>query len=870
MFNFKFHKESGKPDPGIPLINEGPRYLDLDQRRFKEQDEKSKKEERKRRSQAVKKQRAERAPYGVFDGDPRALRTRTPEALSSSISFYDQSLPQFKNLRDEHGRRIVREVKKRLSHPNSGYEATTIPVESYAHHPEWVKLAPRGLQVFVKKPDVTRTKTRATGAVRDLHRLDALSSVTPLLRQTTHGLGGVDPLDPNHPVNVLKSEGMVAALRTIFTDDHQYASAADLPTSIALKKCVCGAHEDQHVTDEEAMEYNAKNPGKHLEQHPFTPEFIQGADGKLEKAAPFRAGQSYLRYSMSPEDPSKKETKMVYQRADLGAGIDGMPVVNIGLYPNRLIRKVLTASGIDKFGNDIDEFIFPTTTTYEDHACPGLPGRPCFGGFLKPSNRMNIVPCNNCTAGLKTYDGDTAEQISTGLGNGKVQLHREEDCPNCPTCKGDGFKLTADKSNQKKIVCKTCKGSGKDLSATKSGIDCDVCHSGNSMIKISSPPACTVCDGTAKAPFPKTKVSIRNKQQQEVVGQEITTDEGNLVELMPFDGSGYANTGVDGWRAHGNKNCTRCHGDDEYQTSERMPCNCRIGNFNDRNCLISPKNARFITPTGIKLPELLLQTIMGKSYSDQQHNPHVRNHDFKTINPDTKVPYDETYNGEKSIQYNVLDEPGLINPSTGIPENNTTRSIKPARMLAMYTSGVTLPPSILKELQKRSKVHRSSVNADFCAASAELEDMHELIGNHFPELPIIIPGVMVKTPTVKRREDNSLDATALHPRTQQAIPALESAISKLGDPTGEISKTTQPVYEAASRLEYARDSGKDPDKHWDIYDSAVNNMLSQTAQIHGKKNLRQISKSLVGFPSLRTAPKAETQPTDMMERADVE
>jgi len=873
MFNVKFHKESGKPDPGIPLINDPsiPLILNLEQRRLNEQNKKSEEEHRKRRKQTVKKQKAVRAAYSIFDGDPKALLTRTPEALSSNISFYHRSLPQFRNEKDEHGRLIVHEVKKWLSNPNNGYKATTIPVESYAHRPEWVKLAPRGLQVFVKTPEGSPTKTRASKAIIDLHRLNASKRVTPLLRQTTNGLG-VDPLDPNHPINVLKSEGLGAALRTIFTDDHQYASSADLPTSIALKKCVCGAHEDKHVTEEEAIEHNAKNPGEHLEIHKFTPEFVLSSDGKtLEKGAPFRAGNSFLRYSISPDDPSKpvEKTKMISKRADSGYGFDGMPVVNIGLYPNRIIRKRLEATGLDKFGEKIKDVIFPKTKTYQDITCPGIPGvQPCYGGFTKPSVRNNKIPCRNCTPGLTTFDGETGEEISIGLGNGKVRLQRKEDCPNCSTCNGDGFKLTADKANQKKVECRTCKGSGKDLSALSSGIACNSCNSDNSIVSVSSSNKCPVCDGTAIAPFPKLKTTTRGKQQVEVIQPINDIFEGNLIELIPFDSSGHANTGVDGWKGHGNKNCTRCHGDDEYQTAERMPCNCRIGNFEDRTSLIAPKGVKFISHDGIKLPEILLQVAMARNFPEGEV-PHTREHDFGSINPDTGVPFEDNYDGEKAIQY-FKEQPGAIDQLIGTQKDKTTRPI--VHHLGMYQDGVTLPPSILKELQKRSKVHRSSVNAEFCAGSAELEDIHELMSKRFLELPMTIPGVKIKTPTVKRQKDNSVDATALHPRTQQAIPALESTISKIGDPTGEISKTTQPVYEAASRLEYARDSGADPDKHWDIYDSAVNNMLSKAAETHSnnKKILQQIRKSLTGFPSVRTDSKVEIPLTNMIERTDVE
>ena len=859
MFKFTFSKKADAINPEIPLLDDDDSSLNLENRRIQELQSKGI-EEHKERKRRDKKRFAEiDRPYGILHGDPRSMLSRMSDP--SMITFHHSSMKEHRDQRDPTGRLKVHVLREALSNPSSGYARTVIPVTSYGHRPDLVKLAPRGLEVFMPVSQQGHSGTRAgiSPAMREVRRIADMKAKKKLLLSLTDGTG-VDELDPNHPLNILNNEGPEAALSAMFTDSHQYAKPVKSPISMSTETCVCGAHQDDHVSEEEAIAHHAAT-GEHKEIHKFSPQFISRPDGSMEDARNFRAGKYFLRNLLGPksrsDNPETSEVALI--RADAGMDIPHIPVVNVGTRSGILKRLILQPTGYDKYGKPMARNFFQKQPNDRPQACKGTKYQPCYGGKLTPKLRNNKVNCDCCEIGKEIFDGETGKPVSIGLGNGRVRILNEEDCPTCPDCNGDKFKLINDKTRETKVPCRTCKSTGKDLSAmSKRGIACSNCNSDNSTINTTDVNDCPICNGTGISPFQPLRKKKQQKKQVEVVNPEEKSFEGNIEELIPYDPSGHSNTGVDGWKAHGNQNCTRCHGDDEYQTDNGMPCNCRIGSFDDASSLIAPKGLRFVLPTSVKIPSILYQKAIAKNYKNNKDaNPHSRLTDFDAINPDTGLEYDNKIDGNDQIQYNKVGD-------------STSERIGKNRFLSIYTSGVTLPESTMARLKQRSEKHRASRNAEFCAGSAELEDLHDVFSEHFGEFPMIIPGLKVSRPRAKRRQDRSVDASALHPRVQQAIPKLENAIANLGDQTGELQQSAQYLYDAASGLEHVRDAGKDTDDKWDIYESAVNNLLSQTVKIHGDKNARKVQKSLEGFPSVRTRQPEPASTEDASERTDVE
>jgi len=873
MHKFTFKKISSDRVEGIPGLEDAKQELNLSQIRANQGRAEANKERRERRNRSEARRREMRKPYGIFHGDPAALLNGNP-LDRSTISFIHRSLPQFKSRRDANGRLKIHQMKEWLSHKNSGYTSVTIPRESYEHHPDWAKLAPNGLEVFVPNERAGNAKSSLTRAVRDLRRIADMRSVRTSLRSATGDAPTVDELDPDHPLNVLRDRGAAAVWSRIFTDRDQSARSRRLDDEAKLQTCVCGKSADAHGTVEEAVAHHAAT-GQHMPIHKFTPQYVLDGDDNVVLGSKFRADQSQLRYSSAPSDRGDdyRTAKYRFKRADEGLDGTSMPVVRVGLNSGRVTKVVLRGTGYDSKGKRISPVInrkMKTEGRFEK--CKGDGVNPCFGGFQSMSRTVNVIPCDTCSPGETLYSEDGSREIGVGLGNGRIKISNQEDCPDCKSCGGDGFTMQNNKSDSVKIDCRSCRATGKDLTAMGStGAQCTNCNSKDSTVSLTTDNYCKHCHGFGVMP---TRVAITRKLPKEVLARDVEHHDGNPIMLTPFDASGYGPSHIDGWKAHGDENCTQCQGDDEFQETDDQgnvtPCkNCRIGSFDDRSSLIAPKGKRFVHPDGVDAPEISYQLAMASTYKDNpENNPHERWTDFQNIDPATSLPHAGiSEEGEPLLSY--------ISDRRDIPRNN---------LVGVYQSGVNLGDGILKELRDRSTKHRASRNAEFCAGSAELEDIHELLGKHFPELQISTPGVRVTPPKSRVQTNGDIDLSGLHPRVQEAYPKIMERMQQIGIHPSTLHEDIAPALESASQLEHIRDKGESDDKLFSKYEGQLSKVISNIAgraytttesgePLMDFKTIAQARGALKGLPESSimestllpedNAPKMKAAPTDV-------
>jgi len=827
MRKFKFLKTAEESDRRLPNLlphEEAPAYIDESQLEANESYASEAADIAARRKKYVERQTELRKPYGVFHGDAQALLSGNP-AARSEIALYHDSLPQWKDNRDARGVLKVHQMKEWLSSPESGYEAVPLPSGSY-DFPEFEGLGKDGLTVFVPKgsPGVTRGPKPPTDAVMQARRTVNQESATSMLRSQS-GLPFVDELDSTHPLNVFEEHGPEEVLSNIFTRNRRTPKVKSISDEVKANTCICGRSQEDHAD----------------RKHEFTPKYIVDESGNISLGKDFRSSQSLLRQSMLPEnlsdDPTSSETRYVRTLADRGSSIARIPMVTLGLAGTRIKKYFRRPTGKDQFGDEMTTYVAPNR--YESRnvtsreKCPGMrKGQPCFNGSLDPYRSINSTFCGDCIPGAPIYSEDGSRQIGEGLGNGRTRILNQEDCPNCPDCNGEGFRWQNNKSEELAIPCRTCKQTGKDLSAMnpKFGVECGNCHSNNATIKLTDGHVCAKCNGAGTIPKTVTKGPEEFPVEQREL--EVTHVDGNPIILEDFD---YSDDKVDGWKAHGDPSCPDCHGNDEFQETDAegnvTPCkNCRIGSHSEK-ALILPGHHQLVTPTGIKIPNMLFQYAMGKAYpGGAATNPHELMTDFSTVDPVTQLPNTETdAEGRRVVQYGL---------------NESSPNLTTSDLVGVYTSGVNITPDILEELNKRSQKHRASKNAKFCAASAELEDINELIGKRFASLPMNIPGLTVDTPTIKTQPDGTMNAKSLHPRIQEAIPKIQSAIESTGISPDSLRESLKPMFENASRLEHAYDAGESNDEAMSAYENSLRNVIMKSFDQQGAEGSAKMRDTL--------------------------
>ena len=803
-----------------------------------------------------RKNRAERRrisqPYGVYSFD---------DDLNPIIDIYHQSQQQWKNNLDARGRLKVNEQRRYLEHPDSGYESTVIPLESYVHKPEFVKLAPNGLTVFRRK---TTNGTRLTTAVDKAQKIVDQARATEMLRSSTGGAKVVDELDPEHPLNILQAFGPEAVYSRIFTDNRMPMaaaapsgedSAAEQERMARTKLCICDHAEEHHVSAKEA----ADRPDETLQIHEFTPQYvIDAATGRAVPGSTVRANQSILRHALltpnRSDNPSKVEPKVV--RADKGMGSAYMPIARIGLTGSRVTKVYIRPTGKDKYGNDIAAVVAEKPNTSAFKTCPGDKARgiKCFGGKLNPRRTISSIECQDDMKGNPIYSQDGSRQIAVGLGGGKIRILNQEDCPTCKDCKGSLGHWQNNKSGNTWIPCTTChdgeKSTGKDLSALES-TQCGNCPSENSSIPLTDNNLCRICGGTGRVNERYREGDrVLPRPQTEVYREEQRLFEGVPVTFETFDSSGWGDSHIDGYGPP-KADCKICHGDTEYQDANTgLPCKCSIGSFSSGE-LIAPKDFRGVTPNGINCPLFLYQAALKKHFEGRKgSNPHTLITDWDFVDPLTNLPRNETApDGRPSLTYSAQDT-GLALSADGESRVNVEdRSIPASRYLGMYMPGNSFTPEEVEQLTQRSIKHRQSRNAKYRAGSMELHDIAEVLEKRFASMPINIPGVNIAAPTVKKKVDGTMDATTMHPRVQQAASDIESKLPNIGVDPSTLSDTLPKVLESASRVEHARDSGAPEDEHFDNYQRSLNDLLDDTIRRHGRETADKLPELLQGLPS---------------------
>ena len=673
-------------------------------------------------------------PFAVHSGDPYSQISNNPNAQTGAWHFAHHSLLG----NDENGVSIAKSLKASLDHPDSGYEKTTITPDQYASNPDLLKLAPKGMTGY--KPKAT-TRTRSDSEpLRAFHAILNSGITRQNMRQRTSDMPSLNApaFEPTHPLNLIATHGGGMALRKMFTD-----TVPHVPTTPEHNLCVCGRSADKHVDTEAAKAHHAST-GEHLEIHEFTPAFVHDEQGNPVAGNKARAAQSPLRYGniietdengnrsitkkkvddaippaeswskvRTPVNPETGETSLALKKT---TDSEQMPLIRVGSEP---IKLNVVDSKENSIPGKTDKIIkWEQEPGYSVKSCKN-PN--CHEGVLDLSKREHRIGCRDCLPGKVKFkmkpDSDgkiTPTPYTEGLGGGRMRYLDLDDAPKCPHCE-NGKVLSKDKTaTDEKIDCRACSGTGKQIETTKEfGFSCPNCESNNSTVLTTPSNTCPDCEGTGKDKG-LTEV-IRKKPRPDNV--RVSTIEGNPLHLSKFSSeTNPTATGIDGWKAHGHSDCTRCHGDDEYQTEDGLPCNCRIGSFTGKD-LISPSDASYISPNHVDIPSHLYDSAMKKAYPDNNENPHIikdlrRNIDLRTgLSPAQRVGLGRKYvhdNGEEAKNY-----------------------------LYMWENGVSLPKETIASLNKSSAKNHASRNAKYCAASADLEDISKAIGN-FSSLPVNI------------------------------------------------------------------------------------------------------------------------------------
>jgi hypothetical protein len=669
-------------------------------------------------------------PFAVHSGNPYSQTSNDPNAEQGAWHFAHHSILG----NDENGDSISSSLKAALDHPDSGYEKVTISPDQYGSNTDLLKLAPKGMTGY-KPKSTTRTRTDSE-PLRVFHTILNSGITRRNMRSRTSDMPTLNApaFEPTHPLNLIATHGGEMALQKMFTDTVSHA-----PATPEHNLCVCGRSADKHVDAETAKSHHAKT-GEHLEIHEFTPQFVHDEQGNPTRGSEFRASQSLLRRGnvvvtdekgertiknkkvddvipaeenlskgRTTIDPETGESSLTFKKEKDNAQ---MPLIRVGAEPVKINEigtlEPVTPGKTDKI-NIYDE---QPEAEYSQKKCKN-PN--CHNGVIDPWKREHRISCRDCLPGkvkfkmTKDSNGETKPvPFTEGLGGGRMRYFHLDDAPDCPHCKGEGKVLSKDKTaTDQKINCSACNATGKQIETMgEAGFKCPNCESKNSSILTTPSNSCPDCNGTGYEGAP----TLVDKSKKKNIISRINKIEGNPLHLSRFSSESVPTlTGIDGWKGHGNPDCTRCHGDDEYQTEDGLPCNCRIGSFTGKD-LISPSDANYISPSHVDIPAHLYDSAMKKAYPDDSENPHV----IKDLRKTTKAQ-------KAGLGRRYVDDNG--------------KELK--NYLYMWENGVSLPKETIESLNKSSAKNRASRNAKFCAASADLEDISKAIGN-FSSLPINI------------------------------------------------------------------------------------------------------------------------------------
>lgn len=824
MFKFSFDRKKNK---AITAKKRNPLVLNLNQLVAQQEAAESSISDKIRQEKAENRRQHLNAPYAVYSGDPDYHVTRNPNAEPGRWNFVHHSITG----NDSTGRSIASSLKEELDKHDSAYEKVFVPPSQYADDEVMTKHAPKGMVGYKLKKSKQPIRSDSKQE-RELYQIQENAKVQERMRQRTSDLPAVNApeFDPTHPLNLIANYGGSLAIKKMFTDQVPYAQAKP-----GQDVCVCGREASKH-TDAKSAKDHHEATGEHLEIHEYTPQFVVDSEGNQTDGNDFRAAQSPLRYATLPSKDSKGNYSFKEKKVDEGTGGDYMPMVVVGTTGTKFNR--VTTSELYEQGkaNKLNKFTSPVKLIKTK--CPH-----CTNGRIDPYKRSNEIPCGDCTPGeinfkdVRDADGKVrSTPYSIGAGNGKIRLFDEKDAPKCESCNGKGNIASKDKTAGDVLIpCRACKSTGKLLEATEgSGIQCNNCNSHDSTITTTPGNTCTYCDG--KGISKEETVSVPAKVK---LDRKSTPFEGNPIIMRPFSKeTSQTNTNVDGYLAHANPECTRCHGNDEYQTADKTPCNCRIGSFSNKEHVIAPSGSRFIFPDRIEIPADKYLESMKAAYPDDTTNPH-----------------------------RIKDLNNTFDPITNTSPNNPTghryvgadgRPNEASMYTHVWRSGVNLPAETLAELNRRSAENHKSVNAKYTAASADLAMVLDAVKD-FHKLPINIAGQRQSIKKPVTAPNGRVKASTFHPAVQPAITKVEKAIDSLGDSDrNRYNVMLDNVYQNASHVAHDMEvTGKSDSPHYDKYQNSVKELLSTVSRFHGDEKVDKVQKALTSLPK-KQVPSLET------------
>jgi hypothetical protein len=171
-----------------------------------------------------------------------------------------------------------------------------------------------------------------------------------------------------------------------------------------------------------------------------------------------------------------------------------------------------------------------------------------------------------------------------------------------------------------------------------------------------------------------------------------------------------------------------------------------------------------------KIPLFIYQKAMKKAFPDDDTNPH-----------------------------NFLDKKHMSNKYEGVDfYDHKGKTIPNEHLIGLIENGIQLPQKHIDEFRRRSAINHSSRNAKFCAASADAEDMADILSTHFREFPMIVPGLNIKPKSTPSLPSSSEDSGAFD-TYQKNLEDIGSTINK------KTTETPQAIPSASAMKELANE-----------------------------------------------------------------
>ena len=766
------------------------------------------------------------SPFALFTGDPSYNAITNPDAEKPSFEFIHKSIDAYSG-ESKRGVPYARHLKMLLREPRSGYQRIELQPSHYEAF-----LNPNQKRIIQEHFEKTRSGDKiapileayvpvefgnaATSAVSKFNRVVKRSSASRFVRIAA--VEETRELEPDDPITILNTS------KNPISDMFNFDAPA---TEVSGENnCVtCGRPDSEH-TDAKSARSLFKSKGESLENHPFWPSTKVGT---LSSAL---SQSSLLKFVRPVEDPINKKTTMqvagAYDKDDGRPG-NFVPMVRIGDKPIKLIRSI---------GREVKKRMV-SNSLYRDgiQHCPS-----CLGTGKRNSNQRDYsVRCNDCLdpnnivsfKTTKDSDGnDKLEPLLVSIGNGKVKYANPLDAPECKIC--DHGEISNGKRTMK---CTTCDGTGHDNTATP----CPNHDLTDSRIGLTPNNVCQTCKG-------RKIIEKPTDLQRKGPSAKVTEDspEGNIHYAVPMNENII-------WKGHANPDCHVCNGNDEYQTKYGLPCNCRIAGPDDQIAL--PSHIKVIKRNKINIPTMHYQELMKRAYGDTLEGG--------TIGPHRMIHqvFNKGYLKNK-IGVNWLD-------SEASDPNASMFGERTDQVTGLTTPGKRIPKQVIKMLKEKSKKNHSSVNAQFCAASADLEDtLGEMYENFHTYPDAIRPRGTAKKRTGAERDIARVDLDSFPESIRPSIANVERMVQSLPDAwNGRYNRLSDTLYHHAAMVSAPNAPADHPSyKH---FKKAKDRLISAITRSNGSSSIGEIEpqvSSLIPMPALangKTTPNIEQETTNV-------